>query len=108
MGWIESRVGVTNPSRVTLRALTIEAASVSISDKEDVPTGITVFDMLQLDDWLPFLRVGPLGRADQSAVNAGNGPGGFVVFGPYWSLPPGTYEMAAYIEQEWGSLLQDI
>ncbi len=48
-------------------------------------------------DWLPFLFIGPCGRLDEFGISAHRGPAGYVVFGPYWPLPPGQYEMVAQI-----------
>jgi hypothetical protein len=92
---LETRIGVPHPIGIALKALTIEPAP-AIGDKN--AAALTISELLRLDDWLPFLRLGPLGRPDQSGVSAEVGLEAFVVFGPYWSLPIGNYEMTAYIE----------
>ena len=96
---VETRIGVLSRTGVVVRALTVEPVSASTdADEKKVAAGLTVSDLLRIDDWLPFLRVGPLGHADDSGVAVESGGSGFVIFGPYWSFPAGKYEMIAQIE----------
>ena len=96
---LETRIRVPRPIGIALKALTIEPAPASINTGEKIAAALTISDLLQLDDWLPYLRIGPLGSADQPSVKAEAGLEAFVIFGPYWSLPMGNYEMTAYIER---------
>ena len=94
---IEMRIGVLSPIAIALRALTVEAASEL---NGTVPAAVTMGDLLRADDWLPFLHIGPLGHADELGVKAESGAPGFVIYGPYWSLPAGKYEMIAHFETD--------
>ena len=94
---IETRFAVTRPIGIAVRSMTVELASASDLDDNTI-SALTISDLLQIGDWLPFLRIGPLGRVDESGVCAECGAAGFVAFGPYWSLPIGRYEMTAHIE----------
>jgi hypothetical protein len=89
---LETRVAALQPIAISLRALAIERTSLSPGEEHGIPVA------LRINDWLPFLRLGPLGRASEIGVVAEPGPAGFVVYGPSWSLPPGNYEMVAVIE----------
>lgn len=57
----------------------------------------TSFEPLSLNDWLPFLRTGASAHADEDGILVSEGAEGFAVYGPYWTLPPGRYEMCASI-----------
>jgi hypothetical protein len=96
---IEARIAVLGRIGIAVRSLTVEPASASIEFDDKAAAVITIPDLLGIDDWLPFLRIGPLGRWDELGVNAEIGASEFVIFGPYWSLPAGSYEMIAYIER---------
>lgn len=96
---IETRIRMLSPIGIAIRALTVEPVSASINSDEKIAAALTISDLLRIDDWLPFLHVGELGRTDVSGVNAEIGPAAFVVSGPYWSLPAGKYEMIAHIER---------
>ncbi len=63
------------------------------SERDD----LSVLSIGELGNWLPYLHLGAHSRADKSGVTAHRGPPGFVVYGPYWPLPPGQYEMVAQI-----------
>ena len=42
-------------------------------------------------DWLPFSMVGAAGLRGEAAVDSVLGQRGHVIYGPYWTLPPGKY-----------------
>lgn len=88
MTTIEIRVVTVRPVAFVIRKLTIEAVqSAAIADS-----------VLTLANWLPFLRLGPAGRREDDTVAVERGHEGYVVFGPYWPLHPGRYEMFAALE----------
>lgn len=100
---VEMRVRSVWPAEIVIRTLTVEPAAES-TDHGDQSCTAAVHSPLQVTNWLPFLYLGPLGRIDDLGAYARIGPPEFVVFGPYWSLPAGKYEMVAEIEP---SLAQD-
>lgn len=66
--------------------------------------------------WLPYLHVGPAGRwnvdgADSSkhvTIRVPAGEGGFALYGPYWKLDPGSYEMLVEIAPDATAATEDI
>lgn len=59
-------------------------------------------------NWLPFTSVGAAGRQLNNGVGAVSGIRGHIVYGPYWSLPPGSYEAELNVDIErttWGKAL---
>jgi hypothetical protein len=44
-------------------------------------------------------HVGKIGHVDESGVYSKKGDIGHIVYGPYWKLPPGTYEATLTIEK---------
>ena len=61
---IETRIDVLGQIGIVVRALMVEPASASISTDGKVAAALTISDLLRIDNWLPFLRLGPLGRMD--------------------------------------------
>jgi hypothetical protein len=86
---LETRIAVRSPIAIAIRSLTVEPT----------PSSRAVFTPLQIEDWLPYLQRGPIGRMVELGILAETGAPGCVVFGPYWSLPQGRYEMIAHIER---------
>ena len=84
---VETRIAILMPIAIVLRTLRIEPLSSFTGIDCEAP------DVLQIKDWIPYLRMGPLGQFSKRGVTAGIGLPGFVVFGPYWSLPVGRYEI---------------
>lgn len=54
---------------------------------------VLVNPMTDLEDWLPHLEVGPAGRLEHGAVTVGDGSRDYFLYGPYWQLPVGRYEL---------------
>ncbi|SED42137.1 hypothetical protein SAMN05519104_3509 [Rhizobiales bacterium GAS188] len=53
---------------------------------------------LELENWLPLLSLGTQGaRQDGGIINSAAIPG-YLCYGPYWALPPGTYEAAVTLK----------
>ena len=62
--------------------------------------------MLSLREWLPYLQYGKSAQADQGCIAVSEGVEEFAVYGPFWTLPPGRYEMRALIvpdPQSWNN-----
>lgn len=100
VGGIETRIMLFGRVALSIRALTIESIPAA-SNQAD--TGVPFLSpplALKIEDWLPYLSIGPLGRVDDAGVIAQKGPSEFVVFGPYWPLPAGHYEVIVHIERE--------
>ena len=90
----ETRIGVLDQC-IAIQALTVEPIAAPIVADDKVAAALTIADLLRIDNWLPFLRLGPLGRSDGWGVAVESGEPAFAVYGPYWSLPAGKYEMTA-------------
>lgn len=54
-------------------------------------------DDAALNNLLPFLRTGTNAHLDRMVIDVREGPAEFAVFGPYWTLAAGRYEMRAAI-----------
>jgi len=91
---IEVRLRLVWPIEIIISALTVEPAQDSA--KAD-GSAIMMPPLLGIADCLPHLHLGPLGRRAESGVDAQSGQPEFVVYGPYWPLPPGKYEMLVSI-----------
>src|SRR5579863_8834600 len=91
---IETRIAAVAPVAISLRELTVRRISDSVEVSHNVPV------VLELEDWLPFLQRGELGETSERGVIARTGSEDFVVYGPYWSLPKGRYELTVRIEDE--------
>ena len=83
---------------LAVHSLTVNPSPASINSSDQVAAALIVSDLLRIDNWLLFLRTGPLGRSDGSGVSVESGEPAFGVYGPYWSLPAGKYEMTARLE----------
>jgi hypothetical protein len=99
---VELRVRSVWLAEIVIRTLTVEPVLDS-ADRDDKSPAQAIHPLLRVADWLPFLNLGPLGRIDELGVQAQKGPQAFVVFGPYWPLPSGRYEMIAQIERPNGA-----
>ena len=95
---VDIRIKLLMPVALSIRSVTVEpAAAIAKEKKSDTPTDLLPLP-LQIEDWLPYLSIGSLGRIDEAGVSALKGSSDYVVFGPYWPLPAGQYEMTAKIE----------
>ena len=91
---LETRIAVLSSVPIAVHALSVEPSLNPTDSSIDIPA------VLRIKDWLPFLRLGALGQLEERGVTAKIGSQGFVVFGPYWSLPAGCYEMIVQIERK--------
>ncbi len=80
---------VVSAASVTLRSLTLEP--------EAAAAGPPVPPVCQLENWIPFLRMGQNAIADHDGILVTKGLPGYAFFGPYWTLPAGRYELIASI-----------
>ncbi len=88
---IETRVAALIPIAVAIRSLSIEPSAASVEVDPEIPV------VLRLDNWLPFLQLKPRAQADEDGVVVGEGEPDYAVYGPYWALPPGRYELIASV-----------
>ena len=87
---VELRVHAVGLAVSAVRGLVVEKASDTVT-----PDPMPV--VLRLQNWLPFLRLAPRAHADADGIVVREGRDDFVVYGPYWTLPAGHYEMIASI-----------
>ena len=87
--------------KLSIRALTsvvVAIRGLRIEKTSDTAAPTPIPAVLRLQDWLPFLQRSPSAHADEEGVVVSEGGGGgFAVYGPYWTLPAGRYEMVALI-----------
>ncbi len=76
------------PVTIALRKWILEPAATAVRQGCDV---------CRVDNWLPFLLTSPRAYTDQDGMTVNEGREHIVVYGPFWSLPPGRYEMIASI-----------
>jgi hypothetical protein len=93
IGGLEVRIRAVTPVKIAIDRLTVEPSAQDTKSELELPYA------LQIGDWLPFLHVGKIGHVDQSGVYSKKGDTGHIVYGPYWKLPPGTYEATLTIEK---------
>ena len=100
---VECRIVLLHPSAVVVRGLTVEPSADSDVQLK-IPAALTLSDLFDADNWLPFLRPWRHGRMDEVGITARPGPPGMMIFGPHWALPTGNYEMTARIQPTkfWG------
>ena len=90
---VESRVRAVSLAEIVILALTVERAS-SVANAENESGSLAVDPLLRHPDWLPFLQIGPRGEIHRAGgLDVKKGKSGYVVFGPYWTLPAGRYEL---------------
>lgn len=58
---------------------------------------LTVKPIVELENWLPYLQLGGAARMEHGSVSVPAGVIEFVLFGPYWKLPPGRYELTVAV-----------
>ena len=80
---------VVGAADVALRSLMLEP----FGDASGPPVPL----VCQLENWVPFLRMGQNALTDHDDVLVIKGPPGYALFGPYWTIPPGCYELIAAI-----------
>ena len=95
---LETRIRVARPIGIALTALTIEPAPASINTNEKITGALTISDLLQLDDWLPFLKLNRSARAEHDSIAVSKGRGEYAIYGPYWTLPAGHYDLVVSID----------
>jgi len=109
---VEARWSVLTQIEVSLRALAVEMLRPNTA--VDSPNE----DALRYANWLPYLHVGPAGRRARTRVAPREGDGavadrwggipvlfdigteGFVVYGPYRPLRPGSYVLSIEFETD--------
>jgi hypothetical protein len=94
---LETRIGVPRPIGIALKALTIEPAPVSINSGKTVEAALTISDLLQLDDWLPFLQLNRSACENHDSIVVSEGRAEYAIYGPYWTLPAGHYDLLVSI-----------
>ena len=94
---VDIRLKLLVPVSLSIRSVTVEAAPAITERDSDTATDLMPLP-LQIEDWLPYLSIGSLGHIERAGVAARQGSSDYVVFGPYWPLPAGQYEMTAKIE----------
>lgn len=55
---------------------------------------------IRLPDLLSSMEIGSAGAQGENGVRTIRGREGFVVFGPYLTLPPGQYDLTVFVENE--------
>ena len=95
---LETRIRVPHPIGIALKALTIEPAPASINTDEKIAAALTISDLLQLDDWLPFLKLNRSARAENDSIVVSKGRAEYAIYGPYWTLPAGHYDLVVSID----------
>lgn len=82
------RVRTVWPADIVIRSLTVEQTSDTVAPNL-VPA------VCRLLDWSPYLNLGPNAHMAEGGISVGEGSPGIVVYGPYWTLPAGHYELIA-------------
>src|SRR6185437_8045861 len=83
---IEARVRITSPMDLAIHELVVER----LPDSEPVTT-TPIF--LQVGNWLPYLHRHNDVQHDETGVVTAKGTIGYAVWGPYWPLPAGSYQL---------------
>lgn len=86
---IEFFFQVTRAADIILRALTIERTEIIAPHRDPA--------VLRVGNWLPFLHRGKSAHVAAGDVVVSEGTEEFAVYGPYWTLPSGQYEMRASV-----------
>jgi hypothetical protein len=81
---LEIRITVLRPIAITIQTVTIEPSSTA--PNAGIPAVL-------VPDWLPVLQTGSGVQADEDGIVVGRGDERFAVWGPYWALPAGDYEL---------------
>ena len=95
---LETRIGVPHPIEIALKALTIEPAPASINtgcNRSEIVRAAATF--AQLDDWLPFLQSSRNARQNHDSIVVSEGRAEYAIYGPYWTLPAGHYDLLVSI-----------
>ena len=95
---LETRVRVPHPTDIAIKALTIEPAPAPINTDEKIAAALTISDLLQRDDWLPFLKLNRSARAENDSIVVSKGRAEYAIYGPYWTLPAGHYDLVVSID----------
>lgn len=84
---VEFRIFAFGQSALRLDEIIVER------DEAPPPLRDSRSPILATCDWLKFMRLGPNARRFRKGIVGGVGaPGHHLAFGPYWRLPPGSYE----------------
>jgi hypothetical protein len=82
---LETRLRTLEPLRLAIIELICERLS-------DVAPAAPQHPVLEIENWLPLLYMGPAGgRRNRVTINRTGRPG-HLLYGPYWALPAGEYK----------------
>ena len=95
---VEIRIRLLARIALSIRSVSVEPVSAFSNRTDNGGTAVALPLALQTADWLPYLFVGPLGRAEDLGVFVRSGRPEYGVFGPYWPLPAGTYRLTVKFE----------
>ena len=90
---LETRLRSLEPLRIAILQLTCER----LSDR--TPAASEEAPVLGIGNWLPFLSIGGVGVARNGRISTTGRPG-YLLYGPYWVLPPGEYEAVFKLEAD--------
>ena len=93
---IELQLRVAAAANITLHNLTIDPVEAEVEPVE-LESPQTVPAACELENWLPFLETRRRGVDDRDGIFVSEGRAECSVYGPYWALPAGRYEVIASI-----------
>ena len=95
---VKTRIILLSRIALNIRSLIVELAPTR-SVKTDAAVSVFLPPLAStIGDWLPYLSAGPSGCVDDTGIVAEIGPSGFVVYGPYWPVLAGYYEVIIDID----------
>ena len=82
-----------------LRPLPIAISALSIEGLDVDQAGGSVPAVSKIFEWLPYVHLNVTTPVDEDGYRIGIGTVGPVIYGPYWPLPSGRYELIVTLER---------
>jgi hypothetical protein len=97
---VAESVAFTREAKVQLRLRCLQSVNLMVERVTVEPLAAALAsDLPRSMDWLPLQFLGEAGWRDRAVVRSKPERSGFVLFGPYYSLPPGQYQLRMEFER---------
>jgi hypothetical protein len=84
-----------------LRPLSVAITALSVEGFPYQETALSEPTVNKVLEWLPYLHLNVATPVDKDGYRIRRGTAGPVIYGPYWPLPSGRYELTVTLKRTW-------